>query len=245
MTIYEKAEIGDLTIIGLIQEIKQKEIKVASKEKINEQIEKIEIFEKKNKSTQDFITRTENKIKQNKYNLTQQLIYLDAIDDLKRGKSVVFKTRSGKETVYKPLIDIEFMKNTLNKMQGRDFYYRINDGFTKYKVKRSAILKMQDNSFFLNKMKDGIEKAIKKTEKNYVLSEKTREKKITILRDVLTKIIEFNLEIDKHGKEDINKLKPDFKEDAKNFFNQKLDKSEKNGKYPILVKIYDNESIEF
>lgn len=242
MNIYKKAETDDATIIGLIQEIKQKKIRKYSEKEIEDYKKQYELNKLKNKKTKDFIRRVKKNIENGKYSLSQEMIMLDSLDELKRGKNVTFKNK-GKQTEYKALIDIDYMRNTLNKMQGKDFHYRVNDGFSTYKVKRSKILKMQDNSFFIEKFKNGIEKAIEKTKKNTLLSENQRKKKIEILQNVLLPVINYNKLIDSKGKEDFKTLNPDFVKEIDVFFDSKIPKEDKSGKYPILVHIFDNESI--
>ncbi len=243
MNIYKKAETGTATIISLIQEIKQKELVKYTKQEIEQQRVAFERLSIQNRKTKAFISRVEKNIKSGKYGDSYALSMLDAIDDLRAGKSVAFR-KGKKETVYKPIMDISYMRNTLNKMEGKDFFYRVNDGFSRYKIKRSEVLKMEDNSFFINKLKSGVEEAIERTLKSTHLTEAQKNKKVEILRDNLLKVIEYNSLVDSKGKEDIRLLKPEFRKEVNLFFNEKIEKNEKNGKYPITVKIYGNESIE-
>lgn len=242
MTIYDLAEVYDTTIINIVQEIKLRKLKKYSDKEISEYEQKLESVSSKNKKTQNFINRVKKNIESNKYSDVEKLMMLDALDDLQSRKKVSFKTKKGTVT-YEPLLDYSWMKNTLNKMKGLDFYYRVSDGFSKYKVKRSQILKMEDNSFFINKMKEGVQSAIEKT-LNSKLTEKAKYKKIQILQEVLLPIVEFNELIDSHGREDLNLLDPQLREEAEFAFSKSVEKSQKNGKYPILVQIFGNESIE-
>lgn len=242
MTIYDLAEVYDTTIINIVQEIKLRKLKKYSDKEISEYEQKLESVSSKNKKTQNFINRVKKNIESNKYSDVEKLMMLDALDDLQSRKKVSFKTKKGTVT-YEPLLDYSWMKNTLNKMKGLDFYYRVSDGFSKYKVKRSEILKMEDNSFFINKMKEGVQSAIEKT-LNSKLTEKAKYKKIQILQEVLLPIVEFNELIDSHGREDLNLLDPQLREEAEFAFSKSVEKSQKNGKYPILVQIFGNESIE-
>lgn len=58
------------------------------------------------------------------------------------------------------LIDLKAEKNYFDMIQGKDFYYVVNDGFKKTKIKRSKLIKMENPALYFSK---GIEKEIRKT----------------------------------------------------------------------------------
>lgn len=234
-TISERADIGQLTVHGIVNEVKQSQLKKASKEKIAELKQNIAKATALNKEITKKISSLKSKLNATKkYTHYEKLKIDDELSRLESGKKVEFeyggKTFTGqKKSVYS-------MKNQLKKAEGKDFDYVISDGFNEpYKVKRSKIIKMQDNSFFINKMKTGIEAKIKEYKKS-----KNPEdlKKIKILEQKLLPVIEFNSKIDKYSKEDLTKLK---KEIGKREVEEMIDafeEEEKTGKYPIGVDIF-------
>ena len=242
-TIKKKASQGEHNIIDLVDEIKRTKPRIESKEEIERLKRNIDINRRKNKRVSARISYLKKKIENSSPTDMKMLPYYEELDNFKRKGKASHADKSG-IIITLAKQDIRYMVNELNRAQGKDFYYRINDGFNKrYNVKRSKILKMEDSSFFLRKFKDGVEDRISLLES---LGDKTPKQKKTllILKDKLLKTINFNSKLIEHENIDEKDLEKDFRERVDRAFSGEIDKEDKDGEYPILIVI-SGERVEF
>jgi hypothetical protein len=219
MKALEKYSKSDLTISEIVQQVKGSKPTRASEERIQRQKENIRIQKAKNKKSKDKIKALESKMKsKTKYSLFDKLGFANDIEIEKEN-----------------IRPVSHMEERLKQLEGKDFSFYVNDGFNRpYKVKRSQILKMKNNSLFINKLESGIKSTIAKLEKS---SDVKKEEKIAILKDRLLKVVNFNREVDSIGNKDVIKLTRKEKQLLKNSYSTGIAREEKGNKYPLNVII--------
>lgn len=226
MKISEKVQHIPLSILDLVRQIQSEPLKAESQHKIMEREMEISLQESKNDTHLVEIDKLERTIK-NK-TLNEQLVDYGKIERIKR-----------------EIVDISMLKNELNRAKGLDFYYTVNDQFNPiYKVKRSKIMKMTDNSLFINKYQKGIQKRIKELKDNKTRTPK-EDKLLFILKDKLLEVVKFNSLMNKFLQTDVLKLPKDFKGDVSVALNNQIPIEEKEGKYVISIDLSGATSIEF
>lgn len=242
-TIKKKASQGEHNIIDLVFEVKKEKPRVESKESIEIKKKNIDTIKKINKRVSARISYIKKKIEKASPTDIEMLPYYEELDNFKRKGKASHKNRTG-NIVTMTKYNIKHMVNELNKAEGKDYYYRINDGFNKpYNVKRSKILKMDNSSFFLDKFRDGVQKQIDKLE-SIKVKDRVQKKKLFILKDKLLKTIDFNSKLIKFGDTDEKNLPKEFRGQVDRAFSKDLDKEDKEGEYPITL-LMAGELIEF
>lgn len=218
MKALEKYSKEDLTISEIVQQVKKTKLVKYSEERIAKQKENIRVQKAKNKKSKEKIKALESKINsKRKYSHFQKLGFHNDIDIEKEN----IKT-------------VAHMEERLKMFQGKDFSFIVNDGFNNpYKVKRSQIVKMKTNKFFIDKIEDGINRTIERLAKS---SDPKRHEKIDILQNRLLKVVQFNREIDSIGNKEISKLSTKEKSMIRNAYSGASSKIDKN-KYPLNVII--------
>jgi hypothetical protein len=227
MKLSRKLQYIPLSLLDLTREIQSEPLKKQSDEKIEEIQNNIRIHEGRNKKLKSEIAKAKRILNSKKSTLFQKL-----------------EASYNIEITSKNITDISSMKNDLNKAQGKDYYFTVNDNFNPiYKVKRSSVIKMKDNSFFIKKYKNAVLKEIENLEKKGN-NDSSDLNKINVLRNKLLKVIEFNENIDKYGNVEVSKIPKRIKKQIDLAIDQEIEKSEKDGKYPINVELFGT-SIEF
>lgn len=226
MKISEKVQHIPLSILDLVRQIQSEPLKKESDTRIAEREAQISIQELNNDRHRKEIEKIERDVL--KKSPGEQLVDYGKIELIKR-----------------KIIDISMLENELNRAKGKDFYYTVNDQFNPiYKVKRSKIMKMADNSFFINKYQKGVKEKITELEKTKDRTQK-EEKLLFVLKDKLLEVIKFNSLMNKFLQSDVLKLPKDFKGDVSIALNQQIEKEEKEGKYVIGIDLSGATSIEF
>lgn len=151
------------------------------------------------------------------------------------------------ESVEKKLksLNLDSSKNYINKLAGKDFYYNVDTGFKVHRIYRSEIDKMKDNSKFLELMKGDVESSIKDLEfkiKHNIETKYNKETKMKVLKGNLMDIINKNIKIDKIRDMDMDSLDKKTKRSVNLMSNTEIEKSVKQGEYPIEV-IFSNDYI--
>jgi hypothetical protein len=247
-TVYDLVKFYELSLIDIVRTIKSEKTAKGSKNEI-EQI-KSEI-----KMAQRFNSRANYKIRQlsktlknenGKYSDFEILSAMDSIDDINKGKKVTFRKKVkgvDVDTSYQK-ISIGHLNNSLNRLRGVDSVYYFNDGFNKYSIKKSVIVKMKDNSFFLEKLKNSVEKEIEKI-KRIKRKSKNQKRKLDILSRKLLVTVNFNLKLDSLGRKKIGKLTKKETEEIEIAFSNEMEKSEKEGRYIMTAFFNGLDAFEF
>lgn len=240
----EKKEIKGLKKVPKVKEYDlkklQNELKVKERTKYiqdvrmkNSEVE-LRRLERKNKLHKEERKSLENKLKNPKTSKIESKVILNRLKDVNDTGLMIF--------------DTSHLKNEINQLSGKPFYYKINDGFNKeYKIKNTTLDKKENPEvFLLNKMKRGAKKTIKQYEKeiNEIAGKKIKLKKglptaedLILLNSIsykesqikgakkLLKALEFNLNFSLTGIRDLEILEEEDEEIGN------------TGDYPILMEI--------
>lgn len=219
MKALEKYSKEDLTIAEIVQTVKGTMYKKADDKSIAEAEQNVKIQKAKNKKTRAKIKSLKSALNaKKKYNYIARVGLINQI-----------------EAEEENIKSVWHLQNKVKYLKGKDFEFVINDSFNNpYKIKKSEILKMQDNSFFIDKLRDGVEKAIEKLRKSHDLK---RDEKIAILQDKLIHVIDFNKQIDRSGSKEIKSLTRKEKDMFKKAYDTSIPRDEKKNKYPILATV--------
>lgn len=227
MELYKEFTQIPLSLLDIVRQIQSEPLEIDKKE-IASLSEKVIIQEDRNKELKKQIEKEKRKIVKAEKELKFKSL-LESYNFIKDKK--------------KEITNLTSLKNQLERAKGKDFYYQVNDGFNPiYKVKRSKIMKMTDNSFFINKYKIAVEKEVKKLSsiKNKTVDE---IKKINVLKNKLLKTIKINEAVDKYLDVDEKKIPKRIKSYVDTMLSN-IEKKDKEGKYPIQV-ILTGQEIEF
>lgn len=240
-TIKKKASQNEQNIVDLVAELKKLKPRVESKENIEAKKKNIETFKKINKRVSARISYIKKKIEDSSPTDITMLPYYEELENFKRKGRASHKDRHG-TIVTMTKYDISYMKNELNKAEGKDYYYIINDGFNKrYKIKRSKILQMEDSRFFINKLEKKVNETISKLEDKKG-KDRIENKKLFILKEKLLAKIKFNKELIKYYDKDTEDLPEDFRMKVENAFDTDVEKDESAEK--LMTVFIGDDNIE-
>ncbi len=203
---FRRLDFKEESITDLVNTIKSSKPKKGSPEYIKQTEENLALWEKRNKKANSRISYLNKRIKEGKIKEEDLLKTQKELKRLKNYESTAhYRKVNGIDVeVVVQKTNISHIRNKLKRLKGEDYYYHVSDGFNKYKVKRSKIIKMKDNSFFINKMRKGVMKQIDKIRNKENLTPE-EEKRLTILEEKLLVGIDFNKKLDKLGeKERVN-----------------------------------------
>lgn len=85
---------------------------------------------------------------------------------------------------------LEDFQNEINQLEGKDYYFRVDDGFRTYKVKKSTIDKKGEAStvYILNKFKESIRIEYNKTKQDKKIKKLERSKKLDVYSRLMNNV---------------------------------------------------------
>lgn len=115
----------------------------------------------------------------------------NALKDAKRELTMI--KRAGKQEGWSRKDMVAFTRQTRNlikMLEGKDYYFSVNDGFETYSIKKSTIeSKGEDTSvYLLQRFRKNVNKAIKNAKKDKTLTKGQRDKKLEVLERLKSNI---------------------------------------------------------
>lgn len=126
--------------------------------------------------------------------------------------------------------------NQIRRMKGKDFWYAVDTHFKVHRILRSEILKQgDDNSLFLNLIKNDIKDAIKELKKNKTPG---YEQRLKILTDKLLPAIEYNIRINSMRDMKFSELDPELLKEIEFANDVTIANNQKEGKYMVMAHVF-------